>query len=145
MRAAPHPVFESGTCPGRRFLMKEFRITIGNRPGELARVAESLSKKGVSIKAVCASASGGQVILHLIGHDMEATRAGLQEMRAHFTEQEVVVVLLEDKAGELARVANQLAGAGINLDAVYLTGKADDLVELAFAVDDVKKAKKILG
>jgi len=124
--------------------MKEFRITIGNRPGELARVAESLSRKSVSIKAVCASASGGQVILHIIGHDMEATRAGLQEMRAQFTEQEVISVLLEDKAGELARVANQLAGAAVNIDAIYLTGKAEDLVELAIAVDDVKKAKKVL-
>jgi hypothetical protein len=124
--------------------MNEFRIILGNRPGELARVAESLSRKGVSIKAVAASAGGGQVTLHLIGHDVEATREALLGMRAQFTEQEVITLLLEDKAGELARVANQLADASINLDAIYLTGKADDLVELAIAVDDIKKAKKIL-
>ena len=44
----------------------------------------------------------------------------------------------------LARVAEQLAEAGINVDAIYLTGKVEDLIELALAVDDVKKAKKIL-
>ena len=125
--------------------MKEFRITVGNRPGELARVAEGLARKGVSIKAVAASATGGQVTVHLIGHDIEATRAGLQDTRAQFTEQEIITLLLEDKAGELARVANQLSAAGVNLDAIYLTGKADDLVELALAVDDLKKAKKTLG
>jgi len=39
-------------------------------------------------------------------------------------------------------VAGKLADAGLNLDAVYVVGVADDLIELAFAVDDVKKAKK---
>jgi hypothetical protein len=124
--------------------MKEFRVTLGNRPGELARLAESLARKSVSIKAVASSANGGQTTLHVIGHDIEATRAGLEEMRAKYTEQEVISLLLEDKAGELARIANQLAGAGVNIDAIYLTGKAEDLVELAIAVDDVKKAKKVL-
>jgi len=57
----------------------------------------------------------------------------------------VVVVLLEDKAGEIARVASRLGDAGINLNAVYLAGRADDMVEVVFAPDDVKKAKKVLG
>jgi hypothetical protein len=125
-------------------VMKEFRVTLGNRPGELARVAESLARKGVSIKSVAASASGGQVLLHLIGHDVEATRSALQEMRAQFAEQEVIVLLLEDKAGELARIANKLALANVNLDAVYLVGRVDDIVEVAIAADDFKKAKKVL-
>lgn len=124
--------------------MKEFRITLGNRPGELARVAESLARKSVNIKSVAASAAGGQVILHLIGHDVEATRSALEEMRAKYVEQEVLILLLEDRAGELGRIANQLASHGLNLDAIYLTGKADNLVELAVACDDVKKAKKVL-
>jgi hypothetical protein len=125
--------------------MKEFRVVIGNRPGELARVAESLSHKGVNIKSVAATTAGNQVTLHVIGHDVEATRAALQEMRAHFKEQEVIPLLIEDRAGELARVANQLSDAGINMDAIYVTGKAEDLIELVAAVDDVKKAKKVLG
>jgi hypothetical protein len=125
--------------------MKEFRIIIGNRPGELARLAESLARHGVNIKAVTATATGAQVTMHLIGHDVEATRSGLEAIRAQFTEQEVIPLLLEDKAGEIARIANTLANAGINIDAIYLTGKADDLVELALSVDDVKRAKKFLN
>lgn len=124
--------------------MKEFRITLGNRPGELARVAENLSRAGVNIKAVSTTAEGNQVTVHLIGHDVEATRAALTEMRAEFTEQEIINLLLEDRAGELARVANQLGDAGVNIDAIYLTGKADDLIELAVAVDNIKKAKSVL-
>ena len=124
--------------------MKEFRITIGNRPGELARVAENLARNNVNLKSVAASTELNQVTLHLIGHDVQATRSALQSMRAQFKEQEVVQLLLEDSAGELARVATAISDAGVNMDAIYLTGKADDMIELAMAVDDVKKAKKVL-
>lgn len=124
--------------------MKEFRITLGNRPGELARVAENLSRRGVNVKSLAVTAGGNQVTAHLIGHDVEATRAALQDIGAQYKEQEIIELLLEDRAGEIARVANQLADAGINIDALYLTGKDDDLIELALAVDDVKKAKNIL-
>ena len=124
--------------------MREFRITMGNRPGELARVSTSLSRQGVSIKALCVTAGGNQVTCHLIGHDVEATRTALQDIRAQFSEQEVIELLLEDRAGALGGIAEQLAEAGINVDAIYLTGKVEDLIELALAVDDVKKAKRVL-
>ena len=125
--------------------MKEFRVTLSNRPGELARVATSLSRQGVSIKALAATAYTNQVIVHLVGHDVEATRAGLEAANITFEEHEVLLLLLEDRAGEIARGAGQLADAGINLHAVYLAGRADDLVEVVLAVDDFKKAKKLLG
>ena len=41
-------------------------------------------------------------------------------------------------------MVGKLADAGLNLEAVYVIGLSDDLIELAIAVDDVKKAKKLL-
>jgi hypothetical protein len=125
--------------------MKEFRVTVSNKPGELARVAAALGRQQVSIKALAASASGNQVTLHLVGHDVEATREGLRAANVQYHEQEVILVLLEDKAGEIARVTGELGDAGVNLDAIYLAGRADDLVEVVLAPDDIKKAKKVLG
>ena len=54
------------------------------------------------------------------------------------------IVLLENKAGVLASVTERLGEAGINLEAIYVTGVADDLVELAIVCNDPKKAKKVL-
>ena len=51
-----------------------------------------------------------------------------------------LVISVTDRPGEIARVAN----AGLNVHAVYVIGLEGDLVELAFAVDDAKKAKKAL-
>ena len=43
--------------------MKEFRITLVNRAGELARVLQGLARKGVNIKSVACSAEG-KVLSH---------------------------------------------------------------------------------
>ena len=53
-------------------------------------------------------------------------------------------MLRENRAGELADVADRLSNAGLNLQALYVVGLEGDLVELAIAADDVKKAKKAL-
>ncbi|MBN1421924.1 MAG: hypothetical protein JXP34_24340 [Planctomycetes bacterium] len=125
--------------------MKEFRVTLSNRPGELGRVSTALSRQGVSLKAVAATSAANQVVVHFVGHDVTAIRAGLESASIPFEEEEVLLLLLEDKAGEIARIAAQLGEQGVNITAIYLAGRADDLVEVIVATDDVKKAKKILG
>jgi hypothetical protein len=117
---------------------------VTHRPGELARVANALAKKGVNIKSVAGLNVGNSGILHVIPDDVDNARSALQEANIRFDENEVLTVLLENQAGELAGVAGKLADAGINLQAVYVTGLEGDLVELAIIADDPKKAKKLL-
>jgi len=124
--------------------MKDFAIQLTHRPGELARVATALSRRGVNIKSLAALAIGQQVLLRIIADDVESARAALEGANIRFDEHEVVTVLLENRAGELAALADKLAGANVNLQAIYLTGIEDDLVELAVVADDVKKAKRVL-
>ena len=124
--------------------MKDFAIQLTHRPGELARVATALSRHGVNIKSLAALAVGQQVLLRLIADDVESARAALEGANIRFEEHEVVNVLLENRAGELAALAAKLSDANLNLQAVYLTGIEDDLVELAVVADDVKKAKRVL-
>lgn len=125
--------------------MRDFTIHLTHRPGELARVADALSRKGVNLKSVAGMTLGNQGMLRIIADDVEAARSALQEANIRFEEGEVATVLLENRAGELADVATKLSNAGVNLHALYVTGLDGDLVELAFSVDDVKKAKKALG
>jgi len=124
--------------------MRDFAIPLTHRPGELARVTNALSLAGVNLKSVAAMTLGNQAQVRLIPDDVEATRHALQQANVRFDEHEVVSVMLENKAGELTDVAAKLADAGVNLEALYVVGLAGDLIELAIAVDDVKKAKKVL-
>ncbi|MHC4401870.1 MAG: hypothetical protein ACYTG0_19530 [Planctomycetota bacterium] len=124
--------------------MKDFVVRLTHSPGELADVTNALSLQGVNIKSVAAMAFDNQALLRFIPDDVEGARTALRASNVRFEESEVVTVLLENRAGEVTAVAAKLADAGLNLEAVYVVGVADDLIELAMAVDDVKKAKKVL-
>jgi hypothetical protein len=125
--------------------MRDFAVQLTHRPGELARVASVLGRHRVNLKAVAGLAIGTHVTVRLIPDDVEAARDALQSANIRFEESEIVPVLLENRAGELAALSTRLGEGGVNLRAIYLTGIAGNLVELAIIADDVKKAKKLLG
>jgi hypothetical protein len=124
--------------------MRDFAIQVGHKPGELARVAHALARAGINLKSVAGMVFGNQAMLRIIADNVEAARGALREANIRFEEAELATVLLENRAGELENVAAKLANAGVNLQAVYVVGLDGDLVELAIAADDVKKAKKAL-
>jgi hypothetical protein len=125
--------------------MRDSSIQLTHHPGDLARVAQALARRGVNIKALAGvSVGGGVAIARILPDDIAVARSALEEARIRFTESEVHLVLLENKPGVLANVTNRLGDAGVNLEAIYITGIADDLVELAIVSDNPKKAKKVL-
>jgi hypothetical protein len=124
--------------------MRDCSIQLTNHPGDLARVAQALARRGVNIKALAAISVGGTAVARILPDDIVVARSAFEAAGIRFTESEVNTVLLENKAGLLASVTSRLGEAGINLEALYLTGIADDLVELAIISDNPKKAKKIL-
>jgi hypothetical protein len=136
---------ETGRVDLREGTMKDLLIQLTHRPGEMAEVTNALSLYGVNLKTVAAMSVGDKALLRIIPDDLEAARRALQAKNIGYEESEIVTVLLENRAGELTGVAAKLAEADLNLEAVYVVGLADDLIELAIAVDDVKKAKRVLG
>ena len=124
--------------------MRDCSIQLTNNPGDLARVATALGRRGVNIKALAAITVDGRAMTRILPDDIVVARSALESANIRFTEGEVHVVLLENKPGMLATVTGRLGEAGINLEALYIAGLADDLVELAIVSDNPKKAKKIL-
>jgi hypothetical protein len=125
--------------------MKDCSIQLTNHPGDLGRVAQALGRRGVNIKALAGVSTGsGSATVRILPDDIVVARSALEAASIRFTESEVHLVLLENKPGILASVTNRLGDESINLEAIYVTGIADDLVELAIVTDNPKKAKKIL-
>ena len=125
--------------------MTDFAIRMGHRPGELARVATALARYGVNVKSLAALTIDSAATVHILPDAAEPARAALIQNQIAFEENEVVTVLLENRAGEVAAVADRLAQAKVNLRAIYVTGVVDNLVELAIVADDVEKARQVLG
>ncbi len=124
--------------------MKDCSLELTHHPGDFARVAQALARRGGNIKALAVVSVAGQAIARIIPDDIEVARRAFAEENIRFEESEVHIVLLENSPGELAAVANRLGDAGVNLEALYITGITDDLVEIAIVSDNPKKAKKLL-
>jgi hypothetical protein len=125
--------------------MRDVSVALTHRPGELARVARALSRYGLNLKSVAGLAVDGHVRVRFLPDEIESARKALEASGIRFEESEVVTVLLENKAGALAEIAEKLADANVNLLALYVTGLEGDLVELAIVADDPKKARRILA
>jgi hypothetical protein len=124
--------------------MRDFAIHVTHRPGEIARVAAALARQDINIKSIAGMGINTQGLIRVIADDVEAARTALNDANIRFEESELVTALLENKAGELAEVASKLANVGVNVQAIYVIGLEGELVEVAMAVDDVKKAKRAL-
>jgi hypothetical protein len=124
--------------------MKDLVIHVTHRTGEIARIAGALARKDVNIKSIAGLNIEHQGIIRVIPDDIDTARSALKDANIRFEEGELATVLLENKAGELAELASKLANAGINVQALYVIGLEGELVEIAIAVDDIKKTKKVL-
>ncbi len=125
--------------------MKEFKVSLSNRPGELANLAEILGDRGINIVSVAGISEGKKSsIVALVAEDEEGTKDALRTERFQFEEEELLVVDLEDKPGELATVARKLGDAQVNVESLYLLDKEEG-VKLGLEVDNKEKAEGVVG
>jgi len=124
--------------------MRDFVVELSQRPGELARVASMLARHHVTLKAGTALAVGTRLIARFQPSDIEAARRALDAADIKFGEGEVVPVLLESRAGELAMLSSRLADGGVTVRAIYLTSTLGSLIELAIVPDNPERAKRVL-
>ena len=120
----------------------DLTVYLDDHPGELARVTSLLGAANVNIHGFCAMRSGGgQAEVHLLIDDVDAAFSTLADAKVQIaSEQEVLVVSVEDKPGVLGDAARRLGEAGVNLTLAYL---ATD-TRLVFAADDLAGAKEAL-
>ena len=122
--------------------LKELKVTMEDKPGALAKLAEALGKAGVNIEAISASTSGGSGDIRLLVQDTAAARKALEAAGVRVTgEREMTFVDLEDKPGSLAETAKKLAQQNINIDAVYVVNAAGGKKQLAIGTTDTSKAR----
>ncbi len=122
--------------------LKELRVTMEDRPGSLAKLAEALGKAGVNIEAISAQTAGGSGDIRILVADTAAARKALEGAGVTVGgEREMTFVDLEDRPGSLAATAKKLADQKINIDAVYVVGAAAGKKQLAIGTSDTARAR----
>jgi hypothetical protein len=126
--------------------MQAFLIDLEDKPGALARIAETLAAKGVNIDGVGGGSCGaGSARLALITSDDAATRSALSAAGTAFREQEAAEVSLRNQPGMLAQAARRLADAGVNIETIMPVGMEAGEIVVSFVTDQPAKAREVLA
>jgi hypothetical protein len=125
--------------------MKEFRITLSHRSGELARLTRILANHGINLRSVAGIAHENLALVCLVVQDVAQLRTVLEDARIVHEEKEMLSEILENESGAVADLAARLSDAGVDIQSLYILARDEPLIEVGFTVDDPKKAKKALG
>ena len=122
--------------------LKDLTIELEEKAGTVAAAAEALGKAGVNIEGFCGFVVGGKGVAHVLVADAGKARQALQTAGARVTsEQDALVLDIEDKPGSLGKVTRKIANAGVNLNTVYLATKT----RVVIGARDLEKARAAVG
>ncbi|MBA3715981.1 MAG: amino acid-binding protein [Pyrinomonadaceae bacterium] len=119
----------------------------GESAGQAGDVCNALAKADINIRALTVLETwGDNSILRAVVTDADRAMACLHEAGVSALESEVLMVETENKAGALARLAEQLGSAGINIEYAYLAATAQaEQACIILRPSDIDKAEQILS
>lgn len=127
-------------------LQRQLSIALENQPGRLAAIGRLLAEHAVNIEAICVIDNVEQGMVRLITSDPIAARATLEYADFHVVEAEVLALELADRLGQLALIAEALAGVGINIEYAYASvDHAGARTRLILKTTRPRKAHEVLA
>ena len=134
----PHPKLsiESAT---------QLAVFLANRPGALARVCEALAKAEINIHALATSDTVDHSVVRMVVSDPTRALMLLGEAGVLALESDVLMIETDNKPGVLAKIAERLAEAEVNIEYAYLAGSPKAAKGLIIVrPSDVEKAQSVL-
>jgi hypothetical protein len=119
----------------------EFKVTLPDTPGTLARLGTILGEARVNIEAIHGTSREGKGVIQFVPSDENKAASALDAAGITYGKREVLVVRVLDQPGMLGDVALVMSKAGINIDSVYVTTKG----HIVLGVDDMAGAIQIAG
>lgn len=124
--------------------MKEIVVIARDRVGLLADITYMLASTKMNIDTLSVTAVGGEAVIYMGVKDEKKAKKILEANKLKVMSSEQVVVVLEDKPGEMSNLSRMLADYKINILNVHLVSTARGKQIYALRLDKPKKAKKIL-
>jgi hypothetical protein len=125
--------------------VKEFTVTIEDKPGALGKCFLALAERGVNLLAFQSYVEERESLVRFVVNDPASAKAVLGGLRMIFEETEVAVISLPNRPGELGRAAARLGEGQINIDYSYCGSEpGSTLALMVFGVDNLTKAATLL-
>lgn len=127
-------------------IMRSITIVEKDKVGLLMDISYILGKEGINIESIAATAVGDRAVITMVVKDYEKAFEVLKKNGFNVLEEHMIIIKLEDKPGELSKVAKTLADAGINIKNLYVVSRdgKHTLVALSVEKDKMKKARELL-
>jgi len=123
----------------------QLAVFVANRPGALARVCDALAKAGINIHALATSDTVDHTVVRMVVSDPTQALMLLGEAGVLALETEVLMIETPTQPGVLAKIAERLAEAEINIEYTYLAGgPGTEKGLIILRPSDVEKAKTVL-
>ena len=136
MNASPKLSIETAT---------QLAVFLANRPGALARVCEALGNAGVNIHALATSDTVDHTVVRMVVSDPTKALMLLGEAGVLALETEVLTIETASQPGVLAKIAERLADAEVNIEYTYLAGSPEaEKGLIILRPSDVEKARRVL-
>jgi len=126
-------------------IIKQFSVSLVNRPGVLAHICRTLADARVNIMAMTITDSVELGVLRMVVDKPDIARTILSRLDAPVTESEVLAVNMPNRPGSLATLAEKLSRAHININYAYATtGISGGQAIVIIKVQYPEKAIKVL-
>jgi len=100
-------------------ITKQLKVTLANRPGELAELCSELAKRAINISAIEASGAGPTRAVRLLVNQVETAKGVCDALGLKYVEEQVLAINVNDKPGALGKVTRKLGEKGINIEYIY--------------------------
>lgn len=122
---------------------KQLTFIVPNRVGLLSEVTTFLANGKINIESLCAYGRGQEGVFMIITDNNAKARKILTQMGAEVEVEEVIVVELPNKPGQLQKVAKKVSEANVDIQYVY-GSPSKGKMSLVFKTADDKKIMKAL-
>lgn len=125
-------------------VITQYSVFLPNRPGALARLAQLFADSGVNMVGIASEVRDDSGLVRVAFEGTADPSAILSRAGFASVENRLLSVEVEDKPGQLARITQRLADAGVNITTVYGTAFGHNVSRILIAVDKLDPALKAL-
>jgi hypothetical protein len=123
--------------------VKEIRLFMLDKVGLLSEVTTAIAKAKVNINTICAYAMENHAFFMLTTSSHAKAKKALAPLGFGIEEKDVIQVEVPNKPGELQKVAEKIADAGVDIEYMYATTGGSKATCILKTVDDQKAMKVI--
>ena len=111
-------------------------IVVDDRVGVLADITSVLAGAGINIESMDAEVSGQRGAIIMTVNETDHALSLLNQAGYRAVGEDTVVIRLRDEPGSLARVADRLKQAEVNIQNLHILGRQDGISLIALTTSD---------